>query len=111
MNGRCLVARQIVHNDHVAAAEFGQEDSGHIGEERIGIHRSVEHPGRDHSAASQAGYEGGGFPMVKGDAGTQSLASTATTIVPGQVAGRPSFIDEDEPVRIESENAARKNAQ
>ncbi len=38
-HGRCLVARQVVHDDDVTAVQIRQKDTGHIGEERIGVHR------------------------------------------------------------------------
>jgi len=44
-HGWRLVARQIVHNDLIATREFRYKDAGHVGQERIGVHRPVEHQG------------------------------------------------------------------
>lgn len=51
-HGGFLAARQVVHDDDVAAVQFRLEDTGHIGEERIGVHRPVEHPGGNHAGAT-----------------------------------------------------------
>jgi hypothetical protein len=41
--------------------------------------------------------------VAEGNAGAQSLASTAATIAPRHVGGRPGFIDKDQLVGIEIE--------
>ena len=100
-----LVAREVVHNDHVAGSEFRHQDTGDVGEERIGVHRSVEHPGRDHAGAAQAGDEGRGLPMPEGDAGAQALTPPAATMAPCHVGGGPGLVDEDQLVGVEIELA------
>lgn len=97
------MARQVVHDDDVAMMQFGHEDAGYVGEKRIGVHRPVEHPGRDHAGAAQSVREGGGLPVAEGDAGAQSLAASAAPMTAGHVGGRLGFVDEDQPVGVEIE--------
>lgn len=106
-HGGCLVARQVVQFDHVATGELGHENAGDVGEERVGIHRPIEHPWRDHAGAAQPGCEGGGLPMTEGDPGAQALAPPAAAMPPGHVGGRPGFVDEHQSRGVEIEQDRR----
>lgn len=99
------MARQIVHDDHVATGEFGYEDAGDVGEERIGVHRSIEHPWRDHASAAQPGCKGGRLPVTKGNPGAQALASAAAAMPPRHICAGLGFVDENQSCRIEVELA------
>ncbi len=89
----------------VATGEFGHEEAGYVGEERIGIHRSIEHPWRDHTGEAPPGCKGGRLPVTKGDPGAQALASLAAAMPPRHVGAGPGFVDENQSCRIEVELA------
>jgi len=72
--GRSFVARQVVHNDDVAARELRCHNAGYVGGEGIAVHWPVEHPGRDHAGPAQPGHECRGLPMAARHTGTQPRA-------------------------------------
>lgn len=45
-HGGCIVARQVVHDDHVAADWLGHKDASEVGEQCVGINRSIARPCR-----------------------------------------------------------------
>jgi len=96
---------KVVHDDHVATGEFGHEDAADAGEERVGIHRPVERPRRDHAGAAQAGREGSRLPVTEGNAGAQALAPPATAMPPRHVGAGPGFVEEDQSRRVAVELA------
>ena len=73
-------SRQVVHHDYFAVVEFRHEDASDVGEERFGLHQSVEHPRGSPVGAAQAGDEGRGLAMSEGDAGAQALAPPTTNL-------------------------------
>ena len=95
-HGRRLVARQVVHHDDVAAPEFRHEHASDVGEERVSVHRPVEHPGCHHAGTAQAGCKGGGLPVPKGDARAEPLTAPTAAVPPRHVGAGPGLVDEDQ---------------
>ena len=95
-HGRRLVARQVVHHDYVAVAEFRHEHASDVCEERVSVHRTVQHPGCHHASAAQAGCEGGGFPVPEGDARAEPLTVPTAAVPPRHVGAGPGLVDEDQ---------------
>lgn len=61
---RPLVAGEVVHDDQVAGAQFGNEDLFDLGLEGVAIDRAAQHEGRDHAPSGQPGDEGRGVPAA-----------------------------------------------
>ncbi len=70
---------------------FRHEDTGHAGAERIGVHRPVEHQGRDHAGTAQSGLEGDGLPATEGNAGARSLDASASFMAAGHAGGHAAL--------------------
>src|ERR1700741_2064526 len=100
-----LVARQVVHDDDIAAPQLGCEDLGHIGFEPFAIDGPVEHHRGDHPGQAEARDQRGCLAMPVWKAHAQALASGATAVAAGHVGRRPGLVDEDQARRIEVELA------
>jgi hypothetical protein len=61
---RSLVARQVVHDDDVAGAQFGHEHLGDVGFEPVAVDRPVQHHRRDHAGHAQARDQRGGLAVA-----------------------------------------------
>jgi hypothetical protein len=97
------VAGQVVHDDDVALAQFGNKDALDLALEGIAIDRAVEHEGSDHAARGQAGDESGCFPVAVRDADTQAFAAAAAAVGASHVGRSPGLVDEDRAFGIKIE--------
>jgi hypothetical protein len=95
------VARQVVHDDHVAGAQFGHQHLGDIGFETVAIDRPVEHYRCDHAGHAEPRDQRGGFSVAVGEAHPQPLALRATAMAAGHVGGSPRLINEHEAFRFQ----------
>ena len=97
LSGRLpLVAGQVVHDDDVALAQFGNEDALDIGLEGVAIDWAVEHEGRDHATGGQAGDESRRFPVAMRDADAQAFAAAAAAVGARHFGRSPGLVDEDQ---------------
>lgn len=76
-----------------------------IGFELVDVDRPVESHRRDHAGHAQACDKRGPLAMVEQVAQSHSLDPATATVDAVHVGGRPSFVDEDQPRRIEVEQA------
>jgi hypothetical protein len=98
-----FVARQVVHDDHVAGTQLGHQDLRNIGFEPVTVDRAVEHHRRDHAGHAQTGDQCRGFAMPVREAHAQPLALRAAAMAAGHVGSGPRLIDENEALGIEIE--------
>ena len=99
------MAGQVVHDDNVAFAQFGNKDALDIGLEGVAIDRAVKHERRDHAARGQTGDESRRFPVAMGNADTQAFAAAAAAVRASHVGRSPGLIDKDQAFGIEIELA------
>src|SRR5262249_55307159 len=97
---RNLVCRKIVHDHDVVAFERGSERLLDICEERLSVHRAIDHTRRRHPIPPQAGYEGKGFPVSLRYAANQSLAARAPAAQPDHFRVGRGLVDEHQSGRI-----------
>ncbi len=98
-----FVARQVVHDDHVAGLEFGHQHLGDIGFEPVAVDRPVEHHRCDHAGHTQARDQRRRFAMTMREAHAQPFALRAPTMASAHVRSGPRLVDEHEALRIEIE--------
>ena len=96
-----LVAREVVHDDDIAAPQLGHEHLGDIGFEPVAVDRSVEHHRRDHAGHAQPCDQRGGFAVSVREAHAQTLALGAAAMAAGHVGGSPGLVDKDKALGLE----------
>ena len=57
------MAREVVHDDHIAGAKRRDQDMADIGLEPVTVDRPVERHRRDHAGLSQSGDQRRGLSM------------------------------------------------
>ena len=92
--------REAIHHDDVAALEGGNETSFEIGHEGCCIHWSIQHEGRDHRAAAQAGDESDRLPMPVRNMIDQPNAARAATSKPHHGGVGRGLVDEHQSGQI-----------
>jgi hypothetical protein len=92
---------QIVHHDEIARSQRRRRHLFDVGEERLSVHRAVEHHGRGQAAQAQGSGEGGRLPMTMRDGRTAALAPWGAATRTGHLGGRSGLIDEDQALGIE----------
>lgn len=97
-----LVRREVVHDDEVARPEGGTEDFGNVGAEDFGVGRSGDAHASCGAVQANGGDHGGGLPMAAGGAGVTANAARGAPAQAGHVRLGTTFIEEDEPRRIEA---------
>ncbi len=99
------MARQIVHDDHVAGPQFGCENFGDICLEPVAVDGGVQHHRRDHPGHAQPRHQRGGLAVTVWEAHPQTFAPGAAAMAAGHVGGGPGFVDKDEAIRVQIELA------
>jgi hypothetical protein len=99
------VARQVVHDHDVAAAQLGTETLGDGGLERSAVDRAVEDKGRDQGGGAEPSHEGAGLPVSVGDANPQTLVPWSASVPPRHGGRSPGLVDDDKAGRVEVELA------
>ena len=92
---RAFVARQIIHDDDVAFAEFRNENLLHIGFKGEAVDRSVDHERRDEAAKRECADERRRFPVA--------MRKPTAAITAGHIGGGPGLVDEDQALGVEIE--------
>ena len=95
-----LVRTESVHDGDIATAQGGNQHLLDIGEERLGVDRSIEHAGSDQAILAQTGDEGRGIPVPVRHSIDQPTTYLGPAVEPGHIGFRPGLVDEDQPVRI-----------
>ena len=99
-DGCVFVAGKIVHNDHIAWGQRGDEEVFDIGLEGLGVDRSVEDARRVDPVDAQCGDEGHGAPVAVRRAPDQAFALRRPAAQRSHVGFGPGLVDEDQPARI-----------
>ncbi len=95
---RCaLMARQVVHDHHVAERHFRYKDLRNIGLEPLVIDRAIERHRRNHAGHVQARDQCYGLAM----AGREPHSLGAPLVTVGHVGGGPGLVDKREPLGIQ----------
>lgn len=96
-----FVAGEIVHHDHIAGPQLGQQYLLDVGLEGKAVDRSVDDEGRGEPAYRQRPDEGCGFSVAAvRDADLQAFAFEASVVAARHVGGSPGLVDKDETFRI-----------
>jgi len=93
---RPLVAREVVHDDHVTGLQLGNQNLRHKGFEPVAGDRPVEHHRCHHARHAQSRDQRSGLAVAVGEAHPQQLAFPAATVAAGHVSGSPGLVDEYE---------------
>lgn len=100
---RHFVRRQVVQDHPVAGHERGHELLTHRGPERDPVHRAIDHGRCREPVDPQRRHEGRRFPVAVRQLGNESRATTTATIRAGPIGFGPSFIDEHQPLGVQSD--------
>lgn len=101
------MAREVVHDDEVAWAQFPHEHLLDIGLEGIPVDGAVEHEGRDEALERQRANKSRRHPVAVGQSDPEPFASGTSAMASRHVGGSPSLVDEHEAVRVEIELALK----
>ncbi len=96
-----LVARQVVHDDDVAGAQFGYEHLGDIGFEPVAVDWAVQHHRRDHACHAQSRDQRGGLAVAVREAHPQALALGTAAMAASHVGRGPGLVDEHQALGFE----------
>lgn len=102
-NARALVAREIVHDNDIAGAQFWAEDLLDIGLEGLTVDGAVEYEGRDEASQGQCTDERCRLPMAMGHPNPEPLAPRAPAVAARHVGGSPGLVDKHQTLRREIE--------
>lgn len=92
-----LMARQIVEDYRVALAQNGYENLLDIGEEALGVDRSVEHKGRNQSLAGEARKKRRRLPMAVRSMADGASADVGPSVTTRHRGRRPGLVQENQP--------------
>jgi len=92
-----LMARQVVSDHCVVLAQHGDEDLLDIGNETLGVDRSIEHKGRNQPLAGKARQKRGRLPMTVRRMAEGSCTDVGPGVTTGHRSGRPSLVEENQP--------------
>lgn len=98
---RALVARQVVHDHHIARLQLRHQ---HLPDERpeyVGVHRAVHRRRAPHAADAEGRDERRGLPVPVRRLVHQPLAAFAAAAQPRHVGLGPRLVDEDQPRDVE----------
>ena len=82
------MARQVVHDDNVALAQFRDEDLVDVSLESETVDGAVDDERRDEAAQRQGSNEGRGFPVSERNA-VQALTARSAAVTARHVGGGP----------------------
>ena len=99
---RTFVGGQVVHDDNVAFFQRRGELGFDIGFEDAPIHGRIDDERGGEGVATQPGDEGLRFPMPERGFGAQALALGASTAQARHFRGRPSLVEENQPMRFQA---------
>ena len=94
---------QIVHDNHIALAQFRHQNLFDIGDESLAVYRSVQHHGGDHAAEAQSSGEGCCLPMAVRNGGNTPLTAWRPAAQACHLRRSTGFVDEDETFGIKIE--------
>ncbi len=97
------MARQVVHDDNVALAQFRDEDLVDVSLESETVDGAVDDERRDEAAQRQGSNEGRGFPVSERNADPQALTARSAAVTARHVGGGPGLVDEDQALGVEIE--------
>jgi len=100
---RAFVTWQVIHNDDVALAQFGQENFFDIGLEGEAVDRPINYERRDEPAQRQRSDERRRFPVAMRNADPQPFTTPTSAVAARHVGRGPGFVDEDQALGIEVE--------
>src|SRR6516164_3272742 len=96
-----LVGRKIVDHYDVVPLEGWSKTALDVGQESLPGHCPVDCARRRHAIVAQSGYEGDRLPMTLWHKVHQPFAADAAAVQPRHLSIGRSFIDENQPGRIE----------
>jgi hypothetical protein len=96
-----MVGRQVVGHDDVARLERGAENLVDVGQKTFAVHGAVKHTGSGEPTHAQRGDERARLPVALRRVIGDPLPTKPTGIPAEQIGGDPTFIEKDEPRRIE----------
>lgn len=100
-NADDLVSGQIVHDDNVAGAQDRRQHLLAPRPEDLAIHWPIEQHRRDEAGNGEAADEGHGLPVSVRDGGPAALASGRPSAQARHLGREPTFVDEDQALRVE----------
>ena len=90
-----FVSGQIIKDYHITLVKGWGELCCDVFDERVAIHRPVDHPGSGEAVMAQAGNERQGFPMTMGNAGDQPFSSFCPSAKAGHFGIKAGFVNKD----------------
>ena len=93
---RSLVAAQIVQHDHVSRSQCRRQHVVDVNKEVLGIHRSIEQPGRFEPVVAQGGHEGHRVPASVRSLALQPFPTWCPSAQRRHVSLGPGLVDEDQ---------------
>ena len=97
-----FVRWQIVHDDNIALAQRRREKMFDISTETCAVHRPIEHAGRGDLIMPQGADECRRHPMTMRRGGFEASPARGPAIEPRHIGLRPSFINEDKMLRVQT---------
>lgn len=91
-----LVALQVVHHNHVAGPQGGDEQLLHVQQKTIGIHRLVQQPRRFNPVMPQSGDEGHRVPVSVRNLRPEPLTAWRPSAQGRHIGFGPGLINEDQ---------------
>lgn len=95
-DGRDLMDGKVVHDDDVIQPQHGDEDLLYIGDEQLGIDRTVEHVGCDHAVLTYTADEARRLAVTMRHSGDQTLTDGRSSVRPGHVGLDRSLVEKDQ---------------
>lgn len=92
-----LMARQVVEDHRVAFAQNGDENLLDIGEEALGVDRSVEHKGGNQPLAGEASKKRRRLPMTIWGIADGACADVGPGVATRHRGRRPGLVEENQP--------------
>ena len=95
-NASNLMRAQVVHDDDIAGLQRGAEDVVEVGQEDLGVGRSLDDHGGDHAAEAHRAQDGEDLPVAFRRGLVNADSSGGSCIAPRHLGRDAAFIEEDQ---------------
>lgn len=95
-DARDLVGGQIVHNDDIAWAQYGDQHLLDPSQEALSVHRTIEKHRRNKTRKRETADKGDGLPMTVRNRGAATFAFRGPATKPCHLRRKAALIDKDQ---------------